>query len=57
MWFKNLVVYRLPAGLKLDIPALKEARDLNMQPCGTWIWKRGLGRRRDARLCTSSRQC
>ncbi len=49
MWFKNLVVYRLPAGLELDIPALEEKlAKLTMQPCGKmdretlgWISPRG----------------
>jgi recombination associated protein RdgC len=49
MWFKNLAVYRLPAGLKLDIPALEEKlAKLTMQPCGNmdretlgWVSPRG----------------
>jgi recombination associated protein RdgC len=49
MWFKNLVVYRLPAGTKLDIPALEEKlAKLTMQPCGNmdretlgWLSPRG----------------
>ncbi len=49
MWFKNLAVYRLPAGLKLNIPALEEKlATLTMQPCGNmdretrgWISPRG----------------
>lgn len=49
MWFKNLVVYRLPAGLDLDIPALEEKlAKLTMQPCGNmdretlgWVSPRG----------------
>jgi len=49
MWFKNLVVYRLPAGLKLDIPALEQKlATLTMQPCGNmdletrgWVSPRG----------------
>lgn len=36
MWFKNLVIYRLPAELKLDITSLEEnlARQ-PLQPCGS----------------------
>jgi recombination associated protein RdgC len=49
MWFKNLAVYRLPAGLKLDIPALEDKlATLTMQPCGNmdretrgWVSPRG----------------
>jgi recombination associated protein RdgC len=49
MWFKNLAVYRLPVGLKLDIPALEEKlATLTMQPCGNmdretrgWVSPRG----------------
>ncbi len=49
MFFKNLVVYRLPVGLKLDIPALEEKlAKLTMQPCGNmdretlgWVSPRG----------------
>lgn len=49
MWFKNLVVYRLPAGTRLDIPALEEKlAKLTMQPCGNmdretlgWLPPRG----------------
>ena len=49
MWFKNLAVYRLPAGLKLDVPALEEKlATLTMQPCGNmdretrgWVSPRG----------------
>lgn len=49
MWFKNFVVYRLPAGLDLDIPALEEKLGtLTLQPCGKmdretlgWVSPRG----------------
>ncbi|MDP2831933.1 MAG: recombination-associated protein RdgC [Pseudomonadota bacterium] len=49
MWFKNLAVYRLPAGLKLDTAALEEKlATLTMQPCGNmdretrgWMSPRG----------------
>lgn len=49
MWFKNLAVYRLSAGTKLDIPALEEKlAKLTMQPCGNmdretlgWLSPRG----------------
>ncbi|MDD5390949.1 MAG: recombination-associated protein RdgC [Gallionellaceae bacterium] len=49
MWFKNLAVYRLPAGLKLDTTALEEKlATLTMQPCGNmdretrgWVSPRG----------------
>ncbi|MDO9226604.1 MAG: recombination-associated protein RdgC [Pseudomonadota bacterium] len=49
MWFKNLVVYRLPAALKLDTAALEEKlATLTMQPCGNmdretlgWVSPRG----------------
>lgn len=49
MWFKNLVVYRLPAGLKLDLPAFEEKlAKLTMPPCGSmdretlgWVSPRG----------------
>lgn len=49
MWFKNLAIYRLPAGLKLDIPALEDKlATLTMQPCGNmdretrgWVSPRG----------------
>ncbi len=49
MWFKNLVVYRLPTGLKLDTAALEEKlATLTMQPCGNmdretrgWVSPRG----------------
>ncbi|MDP2431915.1 MAG: recombination-associated protein RdgC [Pseudomonadota bacterium] len=49
MWFKNLAVYRLPAGLKLDTAALEEKlATLTMQPCGNmdretrgWVSPRG----------------
>lgn len=53
MWFKNLVVYRLPVGLKLDITALEEKLAKQpLQPCGnldreTLGW---LSPRADARL-------
>ncbi|PIV88871.1 MAG: recombination-associated protein RdgC [Hydrogenophilales bacterium CG17_big_fil_post_rev_8_21_14_2_50_63_12] len=49
MWFKNLAVYRLPTGLKLDTAALQEKlATLTMQPCGNldretrgWVSPRG----------------
>lgn len=49
MWFKNLVVYRLPAALKLDTAALEEKlATLTLQPCGNmdretlgWVSPRG----------------
>ncbi len=49
MWFKNLAVYRLPTGLKLDTAALQEKlATLTMQPCGHmdretrgWVSPRG----------------
>ncbi|MBU1666300.1 MAG: recombination-associated protein RdgC [Gammaproteobacteria bacterium] len=49
MWFKNLAIYRLPAGLKLDTAALEEKlATLTMQPCGNmdretrgWVSPRG----------------
>ena len=49
MWFKNLAVYRLPAGLKLDTAALEETlATRTMQPCGNmdretrgWVSPRG----------------
>ncbi len=35
MWFKNLVVYRLPVQLDLDVPTLEEQLStLTLQPCG-----------------------
>jgi recombination associated protein RdgC len=49
MFFRNLIAHRLPAGLKLDIPALEEKlAKLTMQPCGNmdretlgWVSPRG----------------
>lgn len=49
MWFKNLAVYRLPAGLKLDLPALEDKlATQTLQPCGNmdrerlgWVSPRG----------------